>query len=230
MEVRRYPDLPAIARAMADELPALVRRSLDEAQNCHLVLSGGNTPRALFKELVARGRGFLPWDEINLWWGDERCVPPDHPESNFGMAKAELIQPLALDSSLWHRMKGEEEPEAAAMAYESHIRNSLFGDAVFTMILLGIGSDGHTASLFPGTHIDPHRNVIATTAPSGQRRISLTPTLINTARHVRFLVSGAEKADALASVVKGTTNVPARLIQNPDLHWLVDEAAAKGLS
>jgi 6-phosphogluconolactonase len=229
MTVRRHADLPAIARAMADELPALVQRSLDETFACHLVLSGGNTPRALYKELVARGREFLPWDEVNLWWGDERCVPPDHADSNFGMAKAELIRPLGLDSSLWHRMKGEDEPEAAAKAYEEHIYNSFGDNPVFSVVFLGIGADGHTASLFPGVSIDPARIVIASKAPSGQPRITLTPKLINAARHVRFLVAGADKAETLAGIVKGTSNAPARLIQNADLDWLVDDAAAKNL-
>ena len=229
MTVRRHADLPALARAMTDELPSLVRSALDETSSCHLVLSGGNTPRALYKELVARGRAFLPWDEIDLWWGDERCVPPDHAESNFGMAKAELIKPLNLDSSLWHRMKGEEPPEAAALAYEEHIQGCLGSKPVLGIVLLGIGTDGHTASLFPGEPIDPDRIVIATKAPSGQPRISLTPSIINAARHVRFLVAGADKAEPLAGIVNGTSNAPATLIKNPDLVWLVDEPAAKRL-
>src|SRR5688572_6484741 len=124
MAVRRHPDLAAVARAMADELPSLVQKSIDETFECHLVLSGGNTPKALFKELVSRGREYLPWDQINLWWGDERCVPRDHEESNFGMAYAELIEPLGIDSSLVHRMRGEDPPDEAAKAYEEHIYNS----------------------------------------------------------------------------------------------------------
>ncbi|MDQ3335365.1 MAG: 6-phosphogluconolactonase [Myxococcota bacterium] len=229
MAVRRHADLAALARAMADELPALVRRSLDETSACHFALSGGNTPRALYQELVARGRAFLPWDRIDLWWGDERCVPPDHPESNFGMAKAELIQPLNLDSSRWHRMHGEDEPAAAAQAYEDHIYGCLGSSPVFTVAFLGIGDDGHTASLFPGGAIDLARIVIAAKAPSGQPRLSMTPKLINAARHVRFLVAGASKAEALAGIVNGTSNAPARLIENGDLQWLVDEGAAKGI-
>jgi 6-phosphogluconolactonase len=227
--IHRYSDLAAIARAMADELHALVLRSLEETSACHLALSGGNTPRALYKELVARGRAYLPWDQIDLWWGDERCVPPDHPESNFGMAKAELLQPLELDSSRWHRMHGENEPAAAAQAYEEHIYSCLGTKPVFTVIFLGIGDDGHTASLFPGEPLDPSRIVIAAKAPSGQPRISMTPRLINAARHVRFLVAGAGKTEALAGVVKETSNAPARLITNKDLQWLVDEAVMKGI-
>jgi 6-phosphogluconolactonase len=227
MAVVRYADLPALARGMADELPTLVQRSLDDTDGCHLVLSGGNTPRALFHELVARGRSFLPWDQIDLWWGDERCVPPDHPDSNFGAAKTHLIDPLGL--TRLHRMRGEDEPAAAARAYEEHIFDA-FGDApVFSVVLMGIGTDGHTASLFPDTQIDPARIVIASKAPSGQARISLTPKIINTARHVRFLVSGAEKATMLAGIINGTISVPARLIHNADLQWLADEAAAKGI-
>ena len=229
MAVHRYPDLPAIARAMADELPALVQRSLAEASACHLALPGGNTPRALFDELVARGRGYLPWDSIDLWWGDDRCVPPDHPESNFGMANAALIQPLGLDAARVHRMRGEDDPEVAARAYEDQLLEALGTSPVLGVVFLGIGDDGHTASLFPGKPIDPARLVIASAAPSGQSRISMTPRLINAARHVRFMVSGDKKAGALAGIVKQTSNVPARLIENADLQWLVDAAAAREL-
>ena len=225
--VRRYLDLPAIARAMADELPALVQRSLAETSACHIALPGGNTPRALFAELVARGRDYLPWDQIDVWWGDERCVPPDHAESNFGMAKAALIDPLGLRQC--HRMEGERAPEPAAQAYEDQIYKVVGERPVFAVIFLGIGDDGHTASLFPGKSIDPARIVIASNAPSGQARISMTPRLINDARHVRFLVSGAAKADALAGIIKKTSDAPARSIQNADLQWLVDEAAARSL-
>jgi len=229
MTVQRFPDLPALARAMADELPALVQRAVDETFACHLVLSGGNTPLALYDELARRGRSFLPWDSINLWWGDERCVPPDHPESNFGAAKARLIDALGLDSSLWHRMKGEDDPDAAARAYEEHIYNSFGDNPVFSVVFLGIGDDGHTASLFPGQPIDPARIVIATRSPTGQFRISMTPKLVNAARAVRFLVSGTAKATALAGIIQGTADVPARLISNPDLAWLVDDDAAQRL-
>jgi 6-phosphogluconolactonase len=227
--VRRYADLTALAKGMADELPGLVQRTIDETfSSAHLVLSGGNTPQALFTELAARGREFLPWDDIHLWWGDERCVPPDHPDSNFGAAKRLLIDPLELDSSMWHRMKGEDPPEEAAKAYEEHIYNSFGDNPVFSVVLMGIGTDGHTASLFPNTQIDPERIVIASTAPSGQPRISMTPKLINAARHVRFLVSGDEKADVLTKILQGA-DLPAHQITNPDLAWLVDEPAARNL-
>ena len=222
--LHRHADLAAIARAVADELPALL------ANGGHIALSGGNTPKALFDELVARGRDFLPWDSIDLWWGDERCVPPDHADSNFGMAKRALIDPLGLDASLWHRMKGELEPDAGAKAYQEHIHGCLGSTPVFTLIFLGIGADGHTASIFPDTVLDPDRIVTSTLAPSGQPRITMTPTLINTARHVRFLVSGAEKSAALAGIVNNKGNYPAKLIQGADVVWHVDEAAAKGIA
>jgi len=229
MAVRRFPDLTGVAKAMADELPAIVKSAIESPlAECHLVLSGGSTPKALFKELLARGREFLPWDSIHLWWGDERCVPRDHPESNFGMAYTQLIEPLGIDASLVHRMRGEELPADAAKAYEEHIYNSFGDNPVFTLQLLGMGPDGHTASLFPGQPIDPDRIVITTLAPNGHSRITMTPKLINASTHRRFLVAGAEKSDVLAKVIDGTGNYPAQLIQNAD--WLVDEAAAKGLT
>lgn len=230
MTVHRHADLAALARAAADELAVLVRRTLDDTSACHLVLPGGTTPKALFAELVARGRAFLPWDQIDLWWGDERCVPPDHPESNFGMAKAALIDPLQLDSSLWHRIAGELEPTAGAKAYEEHIYNCFGDHPVMSIVLLGLGADGHTASIFPDTPIDHERIVISSSAPSGQPRITMTPDLINAAHHVRFLVSGEAKAAALAGIVHNKGNYPAKLIQNRDLAWHVDAAAAQRLA
>jgi 6-phosphogluconolactonase len=227
MAVSRYPDLGALAKGVADELKGLVEQSLNETFACHLVLSGGSTPKALYKELVARGRDYLPWDEINLWWGDERCVPPDHADSNFGMANAELIKPLGLDSSLWHRMKGELPPEEGAKGYEDHIYNSFGDHPKFNIVFLGLGTDGHTLSLFPGAAIDPERIVITTKAPNGMPRISMTPKIVNVAHNRRFLAAGGDKAHVLAAVVKGTGKFPAQLIA--DASWHVDEAAAAKL-
>lgn len=225
--LHRHPDLTALARAAADELADLVRRSLAETGACHIALPGGETPKALFAELVARGRGWLPWDEIDLWWGDERGVPPDHPESNFGMAKAALLDPLQL--ARYHRIEGEREAPDAAKAYEQEIRERLGPAPAPSIVLLGIGADGHTASIFADTVLDLDRLVISSSAPSGQPRITMTPELINAARHVRFLVSGAAKAHALAGVVGNKGNYPAKLIQNADLAWHVDAAAASEL-
>ena len=230
MSVHRHRDLPAIARAAADELAPLVTRTLEAGGGCHLALPGGNTPKALFAELVARGRAYLPWDAIDLWWGDERCVPPDHADSNYGMAKAALIDPLKLDAARVHRMRGEDEPDAAARAYEAELRERIGAQPVLSVVFLGIGADGHTASIFPDTVLDPDRLVIASSAPSGQPRITLTPGLINAARHVRILVTGEAKAEALAGIVGNKGNYPAKLIQNADLAWHVDDAAAKGLA
>lgn len=213
--LHRHPDLAALARAVADELPALL------GTGSHVALPGGNTPKALFAELVSRGRDFLPWDGITVWWGDERCVPPDHADSNFGMAKRTLLDPLRLRT--YHRIEGELDPHDAARRYETLVR-----DVQLDVVLLGIGADGHTASIFPDTVLDPDHLVTSTLAPSGQPRVTMTPSLINKARHVRFLVAGADKAGALAGIVNNKGNYPAKLIQGADVVWHVEEAVAKG--
>lgn len=230
MTLHRHRDLPAIGRAAADELKLLVERALADGPACHLALSGGHTPTALFTELVARGPGYLPWDAIHLWWVDERAVPPDHAESNFGMAKAKLIDPLRLPAARLHRMRGEDDPEAAARAYEAELRAALGDHPAMTVAFMGIGADGHTASIFPDTTIDPDRLVMASSAPSGQPRITMTPELLNASRHVRFLVTGAAKAHALAGIIDNKGNYPAKLIQNADLVWHVDDDAAQELA
>lgn len=243
IELRRLPDLAAISRAAADELIALARAAIDARGRFHLALSGGSAPRPLFELLAARPEA-LPWDQVELWWGDERCVPPDHPDSNYGLARAALIDPLrphGLDEARVHRMLGELDPGASARAYEDELCAALGAPPVLDYALQGMGPDGHTASLFPDSPgltpgprwvvANPVRSPLV---PGGAAtRITLTAPAINHARHVRFLVAGPDKADALAAVLEGPRDprrYPAQLIEAPDLAWLVDEAAAARLA
>jgi 6-phosphogluconolactonase len=232
MTVQRFPDLEAVSRAGADELVRLVRASTGTFR---VALSGGSTPKRMHELLAAMGRDALPWDRVELWWGDERTVPPDHPDSNFGMAKRTLLDPLQL--TWFHRMEGEREPEAAARDYEEAMVGSAGVPPVLDLIYLGMGPDGHTASLFPGSPAvgDRQRYVVANPVDSPvahgkTTRLTMTVPAINAARHVRFLVAGEDKAVVLARVLQGPRGrYPSQLIRGTDVAWYIDEASAKEL-
>jgi 6-phosphogluconolactonase len=243
--VRRFADLDALSRAAADELGALAVAAVAARRSCAIALSGGSTPRRLFELLAARGRDALPWRHIELWWVDERAVPPDHPEANYRLAREALIDPLgplALDPARVHRIAGElADPQAAARLYEQALVGALGAPPVLDIVLLGMGPDGHTASLFPeSAGLDEDRRwVIAHRVSSPlvhgtATRITLTAPAINAARHLRVLVAGADKAAALAQVLDGPHDprrYPAQLItgRGGNVAWLVDEAAAAAL-
>jgi 6-phosphogluconolactonase len=243
--VRRFADLEALSAAAADDLAELAREAVSARGACHVALSGGSTPRRLFQLLVARGPGALPWRDLVLWWGDERTVPPDHADSNYRMAREALIEPaagLGLDASAVHRMAGERADHAAAAAdYERALTAALGSPPRLDIALQGMGPDGHTASLFPGSPAlgETARWVVANPVDSPYAkgktmRLTLTAPAINAARHVRFLVGGADKAAALAQVIAGPRDparYPSQLIApaDGDQVWLVDAAAASGL-
>jgi 6-phosphogluconolactonase len=240
--VRRFADLDALSRAAADELSAIVKGAVAARGTCSVALSGGSTPERLFKLLAAAGRAALPWDHVTVWWGDERTVPPDHPDSNYGMAKRNLLDPLAIDPRRVHRMEGERaDHDAAARDYERAVVAALGAPPVFDLMLQGMGPDGHTASLFPGTPAldETARWVVANPVDSpvthGRTvRITFTAPTINAARHVRFLIAGKDKAQSLAHVLDGAREpkrFPSQLIAptHGDLVWMIDDAAAQKL-
>jgi 6-phosphogluconolactonase len=178
-----------------------------------------------------------------VFWGDERCVPPEHPESNFRMASEALLEHVPVPWGQVHRITGEDDPDAAALAYEQILR-AHFGvsqgppERSFDLVLLGLGEDGHTASLFPGTSpvTEQQRWVVANRAltPGAIWRITLTPVLLNAAAEVTFLVSGAGKANRVWDVFEGPARsppLPAQVIHPSHgvLHWLVDAEAARRL-
>jgi 6-phosphogluconolactonase len=223
--MRVFGDLDALSRHAAGELAEIARRATGTV---HVALSGGSTPKRLFAELVAMGRDALPWDRVELWWGDERCVPPDHPDSNYGMTRRALIEPLRLTRV--HRIEGERDPDAAAADYERALVEALGAPPVFDLCWLGMGPDGHTASLFPGSPglDETSRWCIANRVDSPlthgkATRITVTFPVLRAARAVRFLVAGADKADALAR-----TDVPAKRVTG-NVEWYVDTAAAAKL-
>jgi len=241
-DIRRFGDLDALSRAAADDLIELARAAVAERSTCSIALSGGSTPQRLFRLLAQRGRDAVPWDHVELWWGDERPVAPDHADSNYRMAREALIEPLGLAASRVHRITSElADLDAAARAYERDLSAALGSPPVFDLVLLGMGPDGHTASLFPGSPAldETRRWVVANPVTSplvhgSSTRITLTAPVINAARHVRFLIGGADKAAALAQVLEGPRDparYPSQLIApaHGDLAWLVDTAAAANL-
>lgn len=236
MNVRRFADLDALSRGAAEDFATIAREAVGARGVCHVALSGGSTPKRLFELLGKQGRSALPWDEIVLWWSDERPVPPNHPDSNYKTAKDALIGPLGL--SAVHRIEGEREPERAALTYDTVLRDRLGDPPELDLIWLGMGPDGHTASLFPGTPAldETKRLVVANPVDSPltkgkTTRITMTLRALSGARHTRFLVAGADKAEMLAAVLDGPKGqYPAQLVSSADLVWFVDEAAAARLA
>ncbi len=207
----------------------------------HLVLSGGSTPKALYRLLAtAPYAGQLTWERVHLWWGDERVVPSDHPDSNYKLAYEALIAAVPIPPANVHRVRTELGAAGAAAQYEAEIRSAftLAPDSAipcFDLILLGMGDDGHTASLFPATPAlaERERLVVSQVVPGAHvpERITFTVPLINAADTVFFLVSGAGKADALRRVLLGAYRpeaLPAQLIApvRGKLFWMADAAAA----
>jgi 6-phosphogluconolactonase len=235
-----HPDAGALARAAAELMTALAERTITARGRFAVALAGGSTPGAVYallaaKEFAAR----VDWPRVHVFWGDERCVPPDHPDSNYLLARRALLDHVPIPESNVRRIPGETDPAQAAAAYEQTLRTffSIRGAERFPrfdLILLGMGRDGHTASLFPGTaalHERKHWVVAQYIDGLAAWRVTLTPKVINSAARVVFLVSGAEKAERLHEVLHGprrTDRMPAQIVRPVDgrLEWLVDAAAA----
>jgi 6-phosphogluconolactonase len=232
-------DPDALADAAADRFVALARAAVAVRGSADVALAGGSTPRAMNARLAASPRREqLDWTKLRFFFGDERCVPPDHPDSNYRMTRETLFAPLGIAETQIVRVHAEDEPHAAAAAYDEALQTALGAAPIFDVVYLGMGPDGHTASLFPGTiaSIDPDRLTVANFVPKfNSYRITLTPRVLNAARHVTITAAGAEKADALAAVINGPhepERFPAQLIvpRPGDLAWLVDAAAASQLN
>jgi len=173
---------------------------------------------------------------VDVFWGDERCVPPEHKQSNYRMARETLLAKVAIPEANVHRIRGEDDPRRAAAVYEELLRRTL-GASGFDLVLLGMGDNGHTASIFPGLPAvtESSRWVLAQYVEVvGMWRVTLTPAVINAANHVTFLVAGAEKAERLREVLEGPEQIdvlPSQAIKPPSgaLRWLVDAPAAARL-
>jgi 6-phosphogluconolactonase len=232
------PEAAAVAEAAADRLIDVARSAIEQRGAFRVALSGGSTPKAVYPLLTAEPRvGRVDWSRVEFFWGDDRSVPPDDPESNFGVAQRLLISRLpGVQSKRVHRMPADAaDREAAARAYEADLRrvfNPRPGEPpAFDLIWLGMGPDGHTASLFPRSEgLDvTDRWVIANWAPALETwRMTLTFPVLDAARRVLFVVTGANKAPALAAVRSGGSGLPAARVHAERTTWLIDADAARG--
>ncbi len=229
MNLQHYPDLPTLSLAAAEAVAAACQ-SATAARGCFLfVLSGGNTPRPLYQVLASPPyRDSLPWPLVHFFWSDERCVPPDHLDSNYRLAQEALLCHLPLTEAQVHRLPGELDPVAGATAAERELRTFFSdrelreGSPVFDLILLGVGPDGHTASLYPHRPaLQEHRRwVVAEAAPGHPPlvpRLTYTLPVLNAAREVLFLVAGENKRE----VVEHPESYPAGRVQGERVRWMV---------
>lgn len=203
----------------------------------HIALSGGSTPKSIFEYLAAHHHKTIEWSKINFYWGDERCVAPTDSESNYKMTNEALLSKLQIPASNIFRIKGENDPHIEADNYSSEILNHIKIEnnfPRFDLIMLGLGEDGHTASIFPNQKSLLNSDRICSTAihpDSGQTRITLTGRVINNATTIVFIATGKNKATVVDEIINQKENYkdyPASFItpQNGELYWLLDKAAA----
>lgn len=225
------PEIHHFTSDFAAEAAAFLRKEIAQSiaahSLCRLALAGGNTPRAIHTQLVAIGAD-LPWNHVQITFGDERCVPPDHADSNYRMARESLLDHVPIPAGNIFRIEGEADPETAARHYESRLAAvaARFGEPryVHELLILGIGEDGHTASLFPGSPAleETTRNVIPAIGPKPPpQRITMTFPLLNAARHVCFLVSGKDKRGVVEEILAGATRYPAAHVRAARTSWLL---------
>ncbi len=239
-----WPSAAELALASARNIAEKVGAAVSRRGVARVAISGGSTPQAAFKLLADPVQPFantIPWDKLQLFWVDERCVPPDNPESNYGVCKKLLLDHVPIPPANVHRMEGELDPEEAASRYESVLRNTLRLEGAeapaFDLLLLGMGDDGHTASLFPHTEglTEFGRLCIANHVPQKDTwRMTLTSPVINQATEVVFEVGGAAKTAIVAEVMTGPRDperLPSQLIRPASGRLLMqlDEAAAAKL-
>jgi 6-phosphogluconolactonase len=237
-------DAAALADRAAQHFAELIEEAVDDHGRARIAISGGSTPRAAFQRLADPAlpwRSQIAWERVELFWVDERTVPPDHAESNFRMTREALLDHVPIPAAQIHRMEGELEPEAAAARYESELRNTFRLEGAelprFDIVSLGMGADGHTASLFPHTAAihELGRLVVANPVPQLKTcRLTLTWPVIDRARSIFFLISGADKAEMLRDVFQGPHDperLPCQLIWPASgiLTLILDQAAAAHL-
>ncbi len=235
------PDPAALARRAAHHFVEMISEATEANDRARIAISGGSTPKAAFQLLADPSQPFrarLPWEDLDLFWVDERTVPPDHPDSNYRMTREALLDHVPLHPQQIHRMQGELDPEEAAALYESELRNTFRLEGAemprFDLIALGMGDDGHTASLFPHTAAlhEMSRLVTANQVPQKDTwRITLTWPVINNASSVFFLIAGSDKAAPLHEVLIGPRDpetFPSQLIRPASgiLTLFLDKAAA----
>lgn len=231
------PSAAALAEAAADRIVASARNAIRRRGRFMVALSGGSTPRLVYPLLASPPRvDAVDWSRVSFFWGDERAVPPDHPESNYGLARRMLLDHLPVRPDAVHRMPADApDRPAAAATYERELLRALAPydgrHPRLDLVWLGMGPDGHTASLFPGagTVDERRRRVVTATAPAGMavpERMTFTLPLINAARAVLFVVAGQDKVAAVRSVRSGSRELPAARVRARSTLWLLDALAA----
>ncbi|WP_340110809.1 6-phosphogluconolactonase [Maribellus mangrovi] len=238
-EVKIYKTPKKVYKGIAKSIIKLARESNQKVFD--IALSGGNSPKGLFKKISKKYKDEIPWERIHLWWGDERCVGPDSDESNYKMTVDYLLSNIDIPEGNIHRIRGEEDPEKEALRYSKELEetlNSRGKDPVFDLIILGLGDDGHTASIFPD-QIElfeyPENCAVAEHPLTGQKRITLTGNVLNNANRIYFLVTGANKAMRISEIMNDSEAaklLPAYYIapKNGDLIWFLDDEAASLIS
>ena len=236
MEVNIYDSKQEIAKQFSEYFYQFTK----DKERITVALSGGSTPKIVFEELARNYKDRISWDKVHFYWGDERCVPPDHEQSNYKMTSDLLLSNISIPESNIHRIRGENDPSMEALRYAElleeniPVKNSL---PHFDLVILGMGDDGHTASVFPH-QIDLWDSEklceVAQHPDSGQRRVTLTGKVINNAAKVVFLVTGLTKAEKIREIVREVgnyKNYPAALVRpiSEDLSWHLDKEAASKL-
>lgn len=234
-EVKIFKNPKKVYNAIAK---SIIKLTADSTQKVFdIALSGGNSPKGLFEKISKKYKDEIPWERIHLWWGDERCVPPTHEQSNYKMTVDLLISRINIPEKNIHRIRGEEDPELEAIRYSKEIEDTLNSrgkEPVFDLIILGLGDDGHTASIFPDQlelFDHPENCAVAEHPITGQKRITLTGHVLNNANRIYFLVTGENKAMRISEIMndnEAAKLLPAYYISpiNGNLIWFLDEAAA----
>lgn len=236
-------DVDELNHKAAEQFIGLASKAIQHSGQFAVALSGGSTPKALYSLLASPDYAErVDWSRVDLFWGDERCVPPDHPESNFRMVQESLLSKIQIPSENVHRMMGEKEPERAAREYEEHLRQFFHltrgGVPRFDLIFLGLGEDGHTASLFPGSPALNERNRLVATVyveRLNAYRLTLTLPVINAAAQITFLVTGQSKSAMVKEILGADSKsqtYPANQVRpvNGNVTWLISKDAACELS
>jgi len=231
--------LPTVEK-LADFIITLLITKIEETKNSEFIsvaLSGGSTPKKIFEYISSHDTGAVNWNKVRFFWGDERCVPPEDNESNYKMARLSLFERLHIREENIFRVFGEAEPENEATRYGKIITENVSVEYKlprFDIMILGLGEDGHTASIFPkNTELFYSTNVceVATHPQSGQKRITLTGSVINNAKNIVFMVTGPDKAKMVANIIQEDegSKLPASLVNpaNGKLTWLLDTEAAR---
>jgi 6-phosphogluconolactonase len=230
MSLKSFPSLESLSAAAAEEFALLAKDAIIERGKCNMALSGGNTPRSLYEAIAKDYRSAIDWNRVHIYWGDERYVSHNDPASNYRMAKETLLDHIQIPAENVYPIDTSfSNPDDSARDYASKIQDIL----PFELILLGLGNDGHTASLFPGTNFESitGKLVVVTSSPIPPVvRISLTMDVINAARNVFFLVAGSDKAVILHEVLEDSKNdhphFPAAMVKPAgNLVWFVDDTA-----